>query len=157
MLRIDYNILFTIVNLLILFWALRRFLFKPVREIMEKRADDIRNSFEEADQDRREAEEYKEQCRNQLGNIDEAKKQAQEEARRDAAKEYNRILADARKEAARIIQESKERAAAAADEERRQAESDIVKMIKSAASKIAESEDDSKMYDDFLREVNQEK
>ena len=35
MLELDINLLFTVIDVLILFFALRKFLFKPVRRIME--------------------------------------------------------------------------------------------------------------------------
>ena len=37
MLRLDWNLLFTVINLLILYFLMKRFLFKPVNEILEKR------------------------------------------------------------------------------------------------------------------------
>lgn len=40
MLRIDINLLFTIVNLLVLYFLMKKFLFKPVREVLAKRQGD---------------------------------------------------------------------------------------------------------------------
>ena len=37
MLRLDWNILFNIINLIILYLLMKRFLFKPVNAILEKR------------------------------------------------------------------------------------------------------------------------
>ena len=37
MLRLDWNLVFTVINLLILYVLMRKFLFKPVNEILEKR------------------------------------------------------------------------------------------------------------------------
>ena len=37
MLRLDWNLLFNIINLIILYALMKRFLFKPVNAILEKR------------------------------------------------------------------------------------------------------------------------
>lgn len=37
MLRVDFNLVLTMINLLVLFLILRKFLFRPVMDIMEKR------------------------------------------------------------------------------------------------------------------------
>ena len=40
MLRVDWNLLFTIINLLVLFVAMRVFLFKPVQKIIAERQEE---------------------------------------------------------------------------------------------------------------------
>ena len=53
LLRIDWNVVFTIINLIVLYLILRKFLFRPVMDIMEKRekmiADGISHANEEQD------------------------------------------------------------------------------------------------------------
>ena len=53
MLRIDFNLVLTIINLIVLYLILRKFLFRPVMDIMEKRekmiADGIGHANEEQD------------------------------------------------------------------------------------------------------------
>ena len=43
LLRIDWNVLFTIINLLILYFGLRKFLIKPVTNVMEQRRPPRKN------------------------------------------------------------------------------------------------------------------
>ncbi len=54
MLRIDFNLVLTIINLIVLYLILRKFLFRPVMDIMEKRekmiADGISHANEESGQ-----------------------------------------------------------------------------------------------------------
>lgn len=45
MLRIDSNILWTIINLLILYALMKHFLFQPVHDILEKRKQEIESRF----------------------------------------------------------------------------------------------------------------
>ena len=49
MLRIDSNLIWIIVNLLIFYFLIRKFLFKPVLNIIEKRKQMVAEQFEKAD------------------------------------------------------------------------------------------------------------
>ena len=55
MLRVDINLVFTIINLLILFIALRIFLFKPVQKIIAQRQADADKEFDDAAKEKEEA------------------------------------------------------------------------------------------------------
>lgn len=55
MLRIDSNILWTIINLLILYALMKHFLFQPVHDILEKRKQEIESDFALANQQKQEA------------------------------------------------------------------------------------------------------
>lgn len=46
MLRIDSNLIWIIVNLLIFYFLIRKFLFKPVLNIIEKRKQMVAEQFE---------------------------------------------------------------------------------------------------------------
>ena len=48
MLRVDINLLFTVINLLFLVFLMKKFLFKPVRAVLEKRQNEIEASFKNA-------------------------------------------------------------------------------------------------------------
>ena len=48
MLNLDWNIVWTIVNILVLFLLLKHFLFKPITEMMESRTAEIENNLKDA-------------------------------------------------------------------------------------------------------------
>ena len=48
MLRLDINLLFTIINLLIWYFLIKKFLFKPVNNIIAKREEAIEGRYKEA-------------------------------------------------------------------------------------------------------------
>ena len=48
MLRIDFNLVLTIINLIVLYLILRKFLFRPVMDIMEKREKMIADGISHA-------------------------------------------------------------------------------------------------------------
>ena len=60
MLRLDINLLFTIINLLIWYLLIKKFLFKPVNNIIAKREEAIEGRYKEAEQEKLEAGQQKE-------------------------------------------------------------------------------------------------
>ena len=61
MLRIDINLVFTIINILILFIAFRFVLFKPVKKILDERQAEADREFDEAKQKQDEADKLQKQ------------------------------------------------------------------------------------------------
>ena len=76
MLSIDFwNILFTVINLLIFFLIIKFFLLKPIKKVMDKRQQMIQDDFDSASKAKNEAEELKAEYE---GNIQSAKDKAAE-------------------------------------------------------------------------------
>ena len=75
MLRVDWNLLLTIINLLLLFVLMRIFLFKPVQKIIAARQEEADRQFKEAGESKQAAEEARKQYEASLANAEEAKKQ----------------------------------------------------------------------------------
>lgn len=48
MLRLDINLLFTVINLIIIYVIIRKLLFKPVKKIIAQRETDINKQYEDA-------------------------------------------------------------------------------------------------------------
>ena len=68
MLSLDWSVVWIIVNLLVLYALLKRFLFKPVCEMMDKRAKLIQDSLDEAEEKKSEAERLREDYKAALEN-----------------------------------------------------------------------------------------
>ena len=93
-----YWVLVSIVQFLLLFWLLRRFLWGPVQATLQRRADRIREGLEAAEAAKREREQMK--------------------------VEVERLLAEARQEAAAIADRTTQAAEAAAAQIREQAKAE---------------------------------
>lgn len=50
MLKLDINLVFTVINLLIIYFILSKFLFKPVKNILAKRQEEIDKQYAEAEE-----------------------------------------------------------------------------------------------------------
>ena len=94
MLRIDSNILWTIINLLILYALMKHFLFQPVHDILEKRKQEIESDFALANQKKQEALESKNKADQQLENMQTICDGMLADAKEKASLEYEQIIAD---------------------------------------------------------------
>ena len=138
MLRIDSNILWTIINLLILYALMKHFLFQPVHDILEKRKQEIESDFALANQQKQEALESKNKANQQLENMQTI---------------CDGMLADANKKSDEMIEQARIKTIEVANEEKAKAKSEIADLINKAADKITNTKSDEKLYDDFLKEM----
>ena len=84
MLRIDFNLVLTMINLVILFLILRKFLFRPIMNIMEKREAMISDGLKNAEDSQNQALELKSQYEEKLKGAGEESSQMIERARQEA-------------------------------------------------------------------------
>jgi len=85
--------LLEIVNFLILVWILKRFLYKPVLEVINRRRRDIEATLAEAEAIRSKAHVTQEQYENRLAQWGEEKRAAHDELQQELSEERARLLA----------------------------------------------------------------
>lgn len=160
MLSVDlFNLVATVVNLLLLVVLMRIFLFKPVQKILAQRQEEADRQFAEAASKQEEADTLKRQYEQTLSDAEDEKKQVLAQARKDADEEYQRIVEHA-KEEAKVLRES---AVKEATQEKQQilkkAEQEIADMVVDAAGKINArqkgAEVDHALYDEFLNKAGE--
>ena len=139
-----------------LFLVASHFLFDPVRDMLNKRQEKIKNELEEAAQDQADAAQLKAQYEDKLKNIDKEAEEILSEARKRALENENRIVAEAKEEAARII----ERARVEAELEKKKAADDVKREMVSIASlmagKVVAASIDTKVQDTLIEETLKE-
>ena len=101
MLRLDINLVFTILNLLILYFLMKKFLFKPVNGIIARREEEIQKKHADAEAARQQAEKVKEECEAFVENAKEEADTIISEAKNKGMIEYDRILKTANEDAAK--------------------------------------------------------
>ncbi len=153
MLHIDITILYTIINILILYFLLKKFLFGRVHKMLDERDAQIKQSYADAAAAEKEAEAHKTEYENQLLGVDNEILRMKADARKEADAEYDRIVAEANTKSEEIIETAHKKAVAVSDREKQKAEESITTMVKEAAAKIVASQSDEQMYDVFLKEV----
>ena len=156
MLRLDLNLVFTIVNLLIWYVIIRKFLFKPINDIITKREDAIKARYAEAEQLKQEAQEEKTKSAQYQAQIESEKAKIMAAAQADARVEFDQIVADANKKAGQIVESSKKEAALQKEKVMNKAEQEIRGLILEAAVKSMQSQNsDEALYDQFLTKAGE--
>ena len=111
MLRLDINIVWTILNLLIIFAIVKIFLIKPIHKILDARQAEIDKQYADAKAAQDSAEELKTKYEASLSGVQAEKEGILNEARGKASNEYDRIVADAQTEAKKILDNADKNAA----------------------------------------------
>ncbi len=151
MLRLDWNLVFTVLNLLIWYILIRKFLFKPINKVIDQREAGIAARYEEAQKIKAEAEKEKDEYHQLQAKIEEEKASAMTEAQARAQEEYDHILEEADKKAGQILESSKKEASRQKEKILKEAESEIRTIIKETAAEAMKSgSDDHTLYDQFL-------
>lgn len=161
MLRLDINLVFTIINLLVLYFLMKKFLFKPVNNIIAQREDSIKKQFEDAENAKKQAESVKQQYEASLASAKEDSAKIVQEAKEKARVEYDRIVKSADEEVTRKLQKAEETIREEKEKSLRNMEADIGKLVVAAASKVVGEnmsvKDNQKLYDEFLAEMGDKK
>lgn len=159
MLRLDINLVFTIINLLVLYLLMKKFLFKPVNGIIKQREEAIKKQFEEAEEARKQADDYKMEYAIHLENAKADATRLVQEAKEKARTEYDRIVSAADEEAANRLQKAKQQIAEEKAKSLRSMENEIEDLVMAAATKVVGEkvsvESNHKFYDDFITEMGE--
>ncbi len=99
---------FQVINFIVLLFILKGLLYKPVREMIEKRRELSRKMVEDAETMKKEALSMKEAQEREMKTIQDTKEELVERAREEAEGERKRLMLDAQKGAQALIE--KERA-----------------------------------------------
>jgi len=102
-----WTFLFQVINFLVLLFILKRVLYKPIREIIEKRRSLIQQRIEEAEKTKKEAMELKENYQHEMDKLHELKSQMLEKMNEEVEQERRKLIGRAEEEAARVIEKEK--------------------------------------------------
>jgi F-type H+-transporting ATPase subunit b len=101
---LDFSVTFiiTIINIAVLFFILRKILFKPVTKLMEDRAKRVQDSVDQAEKDKTQAQRLLAQYQDKLKNVNAEADQIIKVARKNAETEARQIIADGKSAAAAL-------------------------------------------------------
>lgn len=131
-----WTIFWTVVNVLVLFVALRHFLIKPVMGVIEQRNEMIRQQFDAAQKTQDEANKMKADYEQQL---DTAKEQASDiiaAARVRSEKEHSKAIADTEAERVKMLAQAREDIEKEQANAKKELQSQIMDIAMLAAKKI---------------------
>lgn len=154
---VPWTFIIQIINLFIQVFLIKKFLFKPINEILEKRKNLADKTIREAREAQSEADSLKEQYESSLTNAHAEAAQIVSEAQKEAQAKADTLVREAQEEVAGI----KARAAADIEQEKKkainEAKDEIGGLAMDIAGKVVEKEineaDHKKLIDDFIGKV----
>jgi F-type H+-transporting ATPase subunit b len=157
MLKVDWNLLFNMINVFVLYLLMKKFLFGPVSAMMEKRANAVKESFAEAENAKTKAHELKQNYEQELAKAEIKAEAIVKEAKQKALEEYEKQIEAAKEEASKIMEESKKRIELERTHSMQDIESEVAKIALLAASKVIQKNisdsTNEQIINDFLAEA----
>jgi len=143
--------IFVIINLLVLYFILKKLLFKPVTQFMENRVKSIKDSIENADKNKAEAAElkskYEEQLRTAKGEAD----KIINDAHLRASGEYDALINTARKDAEGILAKAREDIVREREQMMKAVKGQVAGLALAVASKVIEANMDTDRNKDLVK------
>ena len=146
------GLVWTIINLIVLFLLLRHFLINPVSNIMEQRRKLIADGLQNAQDTQDEANRLKAEYEEALSGAKKESAEIVDKARIDARAEYDRIVGEAGAKAGNIIENAKENVRIEREQTMKELQYQIAGLAIASAEKIV-GDKEQNIYDQFLGEV----
>ncbi len=160
MLTLNLNLLYTVVNILVLFLLLRKFLYKPVMNIIAQRQKQVDDALNAAETSKKEAAAAMNAAQEKLRGVDNEAAARRTAYEQQAETEKQQLLADARKQADAIVAEGKAAAEAERQNKLRQADAQTTALARAMCEKLLSrnltEQDDARLLDDLLEKAGAE-
>ena len=157
MLKLDINLLYTVVNILVMYALLRKFLFKPVQDVLDKRQKMVDDELANAQDAKTKAEAALAAANDKLHNVDVEAAARREESAQQAEKQKEQLLAVARKQADAIVAAGKASAEAERQSKLREADAQTTALARAMCEKLLArnltAQDDARLLDDLLEKA----
>ena len=161
-LGIDWKLLIAqIINFVILLWLLKRFAYKPIVDLLEKRKKEIAESTENADRIKKELEQTQTKSQQIIKNAEIEAAEIVKKAREGADKTKEEIIAQAKIRANREIESAAEKIKSEKEkmswELRKETTYLAIKLAKKILEEKASAEIDERALQDILEKADKEK
>ena len=151
MLKLDLNLLWTVVDVLILYVLLRKFLFKPIQNVLDQRQKTIEADIAAAQTSKTEAAAALTTAQDKLRNVD------NEAAARREAYEKQAEVEKAQKQADEIVAAGKAAVEIERQNKLREADAQATALARSMCEKLLKhnltAQDDDQLLDDLLQKA----
>ena len=152
-----YTMIVQLCATLIIFLCIKKWLWKPVKNILAKRADAMQASLDSAFEQNEEARVNLEASRKELNDAKESSREIIDAARQEAVNLKNEIVSDAKRQAQAKLDQADEKIARAKADAQSDLHDEMVSVAMAAVSKLldekATSKDDEEAIDKYIREV----
>lgn len=157
MIKIDINLVFTIINLLVLYLLMKKFLFGPIIKVMDVRKAMIDQQFAGAKEQEDQAKALKEQYEGALKSAREESFQIMEQARKEAKVQADKTVEDTQAKVSAMLAKAQEDINTERENAMRQMKDDVASLAMEAAGKIigknSGADQDLSLYDQFIEKA----
>ena len=158
MLDLDlWTVLWTGINLVVLYLLMRHFLFQPVTNLMEQRTKAIEEGIAQAQEAKQAAQTLQEQSEAQLAQVRGQADQIVAQAKQQGQREYDQIIASAQADAQAIRADAQQQVEAERRQMLQDAQQQVAALALLAAAKVSghamHQAGDQELVEDFLREA----
>lgn len=158
MLDLDlWTVLWTGINLVVLYLLMRHFLFQPVTNLMEQRTKAIEEGIAQAQEAKQAAQTLQEQSEAQLAQVRGQADQIVAQAKQQGQREYDQIIASAQADAQAIRADAQQQVEAERRQMLQDAQQQVAALALLAAAKVSghamDQAGDQELVEDFLREA----
>lgn len=151
------QMIISLLNLVIVFFIMKKFLFKPVKKIFAQRKEEVDKIYETAKEQKSSAEKYKEEYEKRLKNADEEAKVIIENQKRIAIAQSEKIIKESEEKAESMIKHASDEIERQKQIAQNQIKYEIVEISSALAQKMLCREinkvDHRKMIEDFTDKI----
>ena len=154
-----WNLLFIVINLLVLLVLMKKFLYQPVLGVIQKRQELLNQQFAQAQNSQKEPDALIKQYEASLADAKEESDRMIKEAKMQAGIEYDLILATADEKSRQILDDAKKAGQWERERAVKEAGDQIAQLAIAAASKIVSQTCGEKqnydIYEEFLKKAGE--
>ena len=136
-----WTLFFTLINVLVLFLGLKKFLLKPVMNVVNQREEMIQNQLTNAAETKKQAEQLKDEYQAELATAHDQAEEIIVMAKKRAEVEYNNVIMKTREEAEHMLSKAKADIMNEQEKAKKEAQDEITKLAIQAARKIMKTGD----------------
>lgn len=155
-----WTMIFAWINLLILYILFKKFLFVPIKNMIDSRQKEIDDMYSDAESARKGADELKAEYEDKMSKASEESEQILKSAVRRAQLKEEEILKEASEEATRVLERAEEQIALEKKQALNEVKNEVSAMAIGIASAVIErdvSENEHReLIDDFINNIGNE-
>lgn len=152
MVEINTTLLWQVINFLVLLWLLKRYLYGPIKEILDKRENMIKSEITEAEERHQEALELKEEYKAELKRAQDKSSDIIDKAEQRARERAKEIIKQAKEKANKIEEDKLKELEQAKVKARKEIRNQFTEVTLMAAAKMIGQEIDKRKHEDLMSE-----
>ena len=156
-----WTMIFAWINLLILYFILKKILFKPIKNMIDSRQKEVDDMYKGAEEAKESAEKMRAEYEEKLSRANEESEEILKSAQRRALLKEEEILKEANAEASRTLERAEEQIALEKKRALNEVKDEVSEMAIGIASAVIErdvkADEHEAMIDEFIKSMGAEK